>query len=188
MSKAPFMARGDGSKSYRWRQTVFAWDKNTYLVTMEFASHGVWRWIDSIPLEPGSLSCDWLVRHQLKVGRENIWYWNNPDDIRLIWQRLRQTHTQRAHNVYITSHSRRSNVMTLHRRWNDIVLTLRVCWECVVFGQISSYSKSQTQNFLRMRTLKNIYTLSVLLQPICTIAGNLHALISTPKNCNFYSL
>ena len=36
--------------------------------------------------------------------------------------------TQRAHDVYTTSARRRCNVMTLHRRWADVVLTSCACW------------------------------------------------------------
>ena len=32
-------------------------------------------------------------------------------------------HTQRAHDVNITSPQRRCNVMTLHRRWGDVIFT-----------------------------------------------------------------
>ena len=35
---------------------------------------------------------------------------------------------QRAHDVYTTSAQRRCNVMTLHRRWGDVVLTPCACW------------------------------------------------------------
>ena len=36
--------------------------------------------------------------------------------------------TQRAHDVYTTSARRRCNVMTLHWRWSDVVLTSCACW------------------------------------------------------------
>ena len=35
---------------------------------------------------------------------------------------------QRAHDVHTTSAQRRCNVMTLHRRWSDVVLTSCACW------------------------------------------------------------
>ena len=46
---------------------------------------------------------------------------------------------QRTYDVYTTSHQRRCNVMTLHRRWFDVVSTLRARWVvpysvcCVLF-------------------------------------------------------
>ena len=36
--------------------------------------------------------------------------------------------TQQAHDVDTTSHQRRCNVMTLNRRWFDVVLTLLARW------------------------------------------------------------
>ena len=32
-----------------------------------------------------------------------------------------QNYSQQAHDVYSTSYQRRCNVMTLHRRWGDVV-------------------------------------------------------------------
>ena len=37
--------------------------------------------------------------------------------------------SRRAHDVYTTSAQRRCNVMTLHRRWGDVVLTSCACWD-----------------------------------------------------------
>ena len=39
-------------------------------------------------------------------------------------------HSQRAHDVNTTSPQRRCNVMTLHRRWGDVVLT-STSWRCI---------------------------------------------------------
>ena len=42
--------------------------------------------------------------------------------------------SQRAHDVYTTSAQRRCNVMTLHRRWGDVVLTSCARWVmCFIF-------------------------------------------------------
>ena len=40
---------------------------------------------------------------------------------------------QQAHDVYTTSAQRRCNVMTLHRRWGDVVLTPCACTENSMF-------------------------------------------------------
>ena len=37
--------------------------------------------------------------------------------------------SQRAHDVYTTSSQRRCNVMTLHRRWDDVVSS--TSWRCI---------------------------------------------------------
>ena len=48
----------------------------------------------------------------------------------LIIKANRQPHTtQRVHDVYTTSYQQRYNVLTLHRRWCDVVLILRDRWE-----------------------------------------------------------
>ena len=36
--------------------------------------------------------------------------------------------SQRTHDIYTTSHQRRCNIMMLHRRWCDVVLTLCARW------------------------------------------------------------
>ena len=36
--------------------------------------------------------------------------------------------SQRAHDVYTRSAQRRCNVMTLHRRWGNVILTSCACW------------------------------------------------------------
>ena len=41
---------------------------------------------------------------------------------------LCRTITQRAHDVNITSPQRRCNVMTLHRRWDNVIFT---SWRCI---------------------------------------------------------
>ena len=41
---------------------------------------------------------------------------------------------QRANDDSTTSAQRRCNVMTLHRRWGDVVLTSYVCWEISAFA------------------------------------------------------
>ena len=58
------------------------------------------------------LSCQWCRPWPSSRGRLNERYGS----------------IQRAHDVYAMSHQRRCNVMTLHRRWYDVVSTLRVGW------------------------------------------------------------
>ena len=48
--------------------------------------------------------------------------------------------TQRAHDVYTTSAQRRCNVMTLHRRWGDVVLTSCARWVCLRYKQHNQHS------------------------------------------------
>ena len=40
--------------------------------------------------------------------------------------------TQRAHGVYTTSYQRRCNVVTSHRRWYDVLPTLRAYWAVIM--------------------------------------------------------
>ena len=35
---------------------------------------------------------------------------------------------QRAHNIKMTSYQRRCDVITSHRRWYDVILTMCACW------------------------------------------------------------
>ena len=50
--------------------------------------------------------------------------------------------SKRTHDVYTTSSQRRCNVMTLHRRWGDVVYTSCACLEDSV--QYRMYSKNYT--------------------------------------------
>ena len=55
--------------------------------------------------------------------------------IRIQW--VRNDRTQRAHDVNITSPQRRCNVMTLHRRWGDVIFTSCACRECTKMFKIA---------------------------------------------------
>ena len=44
-------------------------------------------------------------------------------------------HSRQAHDVNITSPQRRCNVMTLHRRWGDVIFTSCARWVCIVLYQ-----------------------------------------------------
>ena len=48
--------------------------------------------------------------------------------------------TQQAHDVNTTSPQRRCNVMTLHRRWIDVLLTSCARWECTYLRNCPSSS------------------------------------------------
>ena len=46
----------------------------------------------------------------------------------------RSTTSQRTHDVNITSPQRRCNVMTLHRRWGDVIFTSCACRDVPIEG------------------------------------------------------
>ena len=57
---------------------------------------------------------------------------------------ISKEHAQRAHDVYTTSPQRRCNVMTLHRRCGDVVLTSCACWVGIWDGAPSTaYSNNE---------------------------------------------
>ena len=58
--------------------------------------------------------------------------------------------SQQAHDVHTTSTPRRCNVMTLSRRWGDVVLTTCACWDCFCFCPILSYP-SRHMTFIQLR-------------------------------------
>ena len=99
------------------------------------------------------------------------------------WRRRSDVFTSlcvtRTHDVYTTSIQRRCNVMTLHRRWGDVVLTSCARWvSWVEFGlwsitvlvlylPISKYSDRQTDRLTRannantdQRRLIRVYTVN----------------------------
>ena len=41
-----------------------------------------------------------------------------------------QSSSQQAHNIKMTSYQRRCDVITSHRRWYDVILTLCAHWDC----------------------------------------------------------
>ena len=63
----------------------------------------------------------------------NIFYFKRYKDCMTCIQMIRSVGkhkliSQRAHDAYTTSPQRRCNVMTLHRRCGDVVLTSCACW------------------------------------------------------------
>ena len=63
---------------------------------------------------------------------------------------LSSSTSQRAHDVYTTSAQRRCNVMTLHRRSGDVVLTSCSRWDIILKCSYMLYV-STTQRFHRRR-------------------------------------
>ena len=62
------------------------------------------------------------LRAALESGDNGL---SDPD----AWGNLYILAGYKAHVIYTTSYQRRCNVMTLHRRWYDVVSTLHAHWE-----------------------------------------------------------
>ena len=64
--------------------------------------------------------------------------WSNRIPKKSSWTRpglpfMHMIRSQRAHDVHTTSAQRRCNVMTLHRRWGDVVITSCARWGSLYF-------------------------------------------------------
>ena len=70
------------------------------------------------------------------------------------WDVMMTKSTQRAHEVNITSPQRQCNVMTLHRRWGDVIFTSCAC-------PAYSHEKLAINKHLRLRSA-NGNTVSIL--------------------------
>ena len=69
--------------------------------------------------------------------------------------------TQRAHDVNITPPQRRCNVMTLHRRWGDVIFTSCACWVVALLWNLLStiYENNQYhENYLSIKIQFRILT------------------------------
>ena len=54
------------------------------------------------------------------------------------WTAIAHNESQQAYEVYTTSAQHRCNVMTLHRSWDDVVLTSCACWEYAIVWSLTT--------------------------------------------------
>ena len=57
----------------------------------------------------------------------SIHWFCKPDQPAQVKIQIQSKSTQQAHNIKITSYQRRCDVITSHRRWYDVILTLCAC-------------------------------------------------------------
>ena len=87
-----------------------------------------WNWY--IYIDPSACMRKRAYFHRLWYFMQNGAFYTWYLKVSLFVPRLfEEKRAQQAHDVYTTSAQRRCNVMTLHRRWGDVVLTSCACWE-----------------------------------------------------------